>query len=165
MSESYITLIRGVPLGDHLGPGVQPGGAFDGQFPKRSLGGVCEEAEPRWIWEVDGPSHNVMNRSMWPRFQVCLETQETTFETVYQGHLTLRRECVRQDLVRVIGRTWCIPATEPVGRGIRDDEVIGECTVGNLIVIVGVTPTSHPASGIGIPESAVLKIRRVCHKY
>jgi len=37
-------------------------------------------------------------------------------------------------------------------------EAIGECTVGNLIVIIGVAPTSHAASGIGIPESAVLEV-------
>ena len=104
MSELYIiTLIKGVPLGDHLGPGVQPAGAVDGQFPKRSLGGVREQAKPRCIWEVDAPSHNVMNRSMWPRFKPCLETKETTLETVHYGHLSLRRERIRQELVGIIG--------------------------------------------------------------
>ena len=49
MPELYITLTRGLPLGDHLGPGVQPAGAVDGQFPKRSLRGVCEGAKPRCI--------------------------------------------------------------------------------------------------------------------
>jgi len=49
MSESYITVIRGVPLGDHLGPGVQPAGAFFGQFPKRSLGGIRERAKPQCV--------------------------------------------------------------------------------------------------------------------
>jgi len=31
---------------------------------------------------------------------------------------------------------------------VRDDEAIGECTVGNLVVIIRITPTSHAASSI-----------------
>jgi len=153
------TSIGDPPLGDHLGPPVQPAGAVDGQFPKRSLGrGVRERAKPQWIWEVDTPSNNEMNSSVRPWCKPCLETNEITLESVYHSRLTLRRECVRQKLVRIIGISWRIPATKPVRRGIRDEEAIGECTVGNLIVIVGVTPTAHPASGIGIPESAVLEV-------
>ena len=95
---------------------------------------------------------------MRPRFKPCLETNETTLETVNYGHLILRRECVRQELVGVIGSSWCIPATKPVRRGIRDEEATGKCTIGNLIVIIGVTPTSNAAGGIGIPERAVLEI-------
>jgi len=137
---------------------MQPAGAVDGQFPKRSLRGVRERAKPQWIWEVDTPSNDEMNSCMRPWRKPCLETTEITLKTVYHGHLTLRRECVRQELVRIDGTIWRIPATKPVRQGIRDDEVVGECTVGNLIVIIGVTPTSHPASGIGIPESAVLEV-------
>ena len=105
-----------------------------------------------------------MNSCMRPWCKPCLETNEITLKTVYHGRLTLRREYGRQELVRIIGIIWRIPATKPVRRGIRDDEVVGECTVGNLIVIIGVAPTAHPASGIGIPESAVLEIRCVCNR-
>ena len=31
-----------IPFGDHLAPGTQPGGAFEGQVPKRSLYGLYE---------------------------------------------------------------------------------------------------------------------------
>ena len=41
---------------------------------------------------------------------------------------------------------------------------VGECTVGDLIVIVGIAPTPETADGIGVPEGTVLKIRCVCHE-
>ena len=95
---------------------------------------------------------------MRPGFQPLLETNVITLKTVDQDRSTLRCKCVHQGQVGLIGGSGRIQATKPVRRGIRDDEAIGESTIGNLIVIVGVTPAAYAASGIGIPESAVLKI-------
>ena len=98
---------------------------------------------------------------MRPRLKHGLETDETTLKTVYHGDLALRCEQVLQ------GRTGKKPpilATKSVRHGIREEEVVGESTGGDLIVIAGVTPTSYPASRIRIPERAVPKVRRVCHK-
>ena len=49
-------------------------------------------------------------------------------------------------------------------RGVREGEVGGESTVGDLIILIGVTPTPDAAGGIGIPEGAVLEIRCVYHE-
>ena len=46
MSGLYVSGIPkntpNIPFGDHLAPGTQPGGAFEGQVPKRSLYGLYE---------------------------------------------------------------------------------------------------------------------------
>lgn len=99
---------------------------------------------------------------MRPRFKICLETDEIPYKTVYHVHLFLGRDCVCQQYVGSIGKSWCILATDRVRRGIRDGEGGGECTVGNLIFIVGVTPTPDAAGGVRIPESTVPKVSCVC---
>ena len=52
----------------------------------------------------------------------------------------------------------------PERHRIRYDEVLAKCTVSDLIVIVGITPTSHPAGRIWIPKRAVLEGSRVRHE-
>jgi len=99
-----------------------------------------------------------MNCSVRPRLKPPLETNEIPHGTVDHGLLAFRRDYVRQGLVRPTSKGRVIHATKPVRRGIRDREAIGECTVGNLIVIVGVTPTADAAGGIGVPERAVPEI-------
>ena len=157
------TPIQGAPLRDHLGPRVQPAGAFAGHVPKRSLCHVCERTKPERIQETDARVHDEMNSSMRPRFDLCLETNEIALKVIYHGLLTLRCEFIRQRYVGSGGKRCGIVAADPVRHGVCVFEV-GESTAGNLIVIVGVTPTSHTASGIVIPESAILEIRCVYHK-
>lgn len=41
--------MQGAPFGDHLGPGTQPGGVFEGQLPRRSLWRPDEWAKPQGI--------------------------------------------------------------------------------------------------------------------
>ena len=48
MRPGYTT-IGTVPFGDHLAPGTQPGGAFEGQVPRRSLYGLYERAKPQSV--------------------------------------------------------------------------------------------------------------------
>jgi len=92
---------------------------------------------------------------MRPRFESCLETNEIPYGAGYHGPLTLGREPCCQGFT--VGRKRLVQAPDPVRRGIRDGEV-GESTAGDLIVIIGVTPTPNAAVGIWIPESAVLEI-------
>jgi len=42
--------------------------------------------------EVYTPSYNLMNRCMRPRFESCLETNETPYGAGYHGRLTLGRK-------------------------------------------------------------------------
>ena len=151
------TLIRGIPLGDHLGPGTQSAGAADGQPPKRSLCWVCERAILQCVLEVDVRSHDAMNCCMRPLFQHLLETNIIPHRTVYQGLLTLRREFICEGLGET-ERIWRIHSAKPMRDGIREGETIGKSTGGNLVVIIGVTPTPDTAGGIRVPESAVLEI-------
>ena len=91
------------------------------------------------------------------RLEECLETNEIPYKTVYHGQLALRRECLRQGDGR-IGVNRRILAAKPVRRGVRDREASGESAISDLMVVVGVTPTSDTAGGVGIPEGAVLKV-------
>ena len=126
-------------------------------------GSVSERAKPQRLEEVDTPSHHVMNCSMRPSFKRALESNEIPHKPVYYGFLTLRRDQGHQGQVGQSGKGWCILATELVGRGIRDRETICESTAGDFIVVVGVTPTPDAAGGIGVPETAVRKVKCVCH--
>ena len=65
-------LINGAPLGGHLGPRTQSGGAFDGQDPTISLQGLHKRAKPQRLGEIDAPSHQSVNRCMRPRFNRAL---------------------------------------------------------------------------------------------
>lgn len=105
-------------------------------------------------------SHNAVNCSMRSPFKVLLKTNEICYKTIYQGHLTLGREQSCPRLASgVINRR--ILAAQPMRRGIGEGEAVGQCARGDLIVIVGVTPTSDPARSVRVPESAILKIRCV----
>ena len=119
--------------------------------------------KPQLVDEIDAPSHHEVNRSVRPRFKCGLETDEIPHETVFYGHCACRREPIRH-IAGITGVVRCVLAAGPVKRRIRDSEVGGESTAGNLIVIIGVTPTPNAAGGIWIPERAVLEIRRVCYK-
>ena len=55
-------------------------------------------------------------------------------------------------------------AAEPVRDGIGDGEVEGKRAGGNLIVIIGVTPTADTADRVGVPPCAILKVRCVWNK-
>lgn len=48
-------------------------------------------------------------------------------------------------------------------RGVHEGETSGERAAGDLIVVVWVTPAADTAGGVWVPESAVLKVRCVCH--
>jgi len=95
---------------------------------------------------------------MRPPFESYLKTNEIPYKTIYNGHLTLGREAIWQKYAGHIGVSWRILAAGPVRRGIRDGEVGGKSTVGNLIIVIGVAPTPNAASGIFIPESAVYEV-------
>jgi len=118
MYLGYITT-RSVPFGDHLAPAKQPGGAFKGQVPKRSLDGLYEWPKSQLVgWVGVGvPCHDTVNRSMRSGLEECLETNEIPYEIVYHGLLTLRRECLRQGHGR-IGVDRRILAADPVRRGV-----------------------------------------------
>ena len=74
--------------------------------------------------------------------------------------MTLGREQSRPGLTRgVVG--WRILAAQPVGRGIGEGETCSKGAGGDLIVIVGVTPTSDSTRGVWVPEGTILKVRRV----
>ena len=163
MDLGVYTPSRSAPLGDHLGPNVQPAGAVEGQPPKRSLGVPCKWMKLRCGKEVDAPSHDAMNRSMRPRFEKCLETDEIPYKTIHQGRYIRGHKCICSGC-GLVGSGRRILATEPVIRGVREVEVGSESTVGDLIVITGVTPAPDAAGGIGVPESTVLEIRCVCNK-
>ena len=158
-----MTPVRGAPLGDHLGPGVQPGGVVEVQFPKRSLRMLCERVKAQDAKGVGAPSHKAVNRSVRCRFKGRLKPDEIPYKFVYHSLLALGRDFRCQGEVP-IEVNWRIVATEPVRGGIREGESGGESTVGNLIVVVGVTPTPEAAGGIWVPEGAVLEVRSICHK-
>ena len=104
-----------------------------------------------------------MNRPMRSTFEALLKINEVRYVSIYQGLLALRREKIREGLTS--GRIDCrVLTADPVRRGVHKGEVVSECAGGNLIIIVGVTPTADSAVGIWIPESAVLKIRCICNE-
>ena len=105
------TPIRHEPLGDHLAPNTQSAGAFAGHDPPRSLGGPCEWTERQHGKGVDAPSHQEMNRCMRPRFQICLETNQTPHKIIYQIRHIRRRHCICQGVAEESRR---IVAAEPV---------------------------------------------------
>lgn len=100
-----------------------------------------------------------MNRSVRPAFKGLLEVDEICNKAVYQGLLNLGGELRRQGrhdpVCTSSGR--CILAADPMRRGIHEGEVGGEGTVGDLIVVVGVTPAANAA----LPEIAILEVRCV----
>ena len=119
--------------------------------------------KPQHSKKVDAPSHHEVNRSMRPRFKRRLETNEIPHKAVYQGQLACRRNPICHG-IGLTGVSRRVATTEPVRCGIRDREASSESTVGDLIVLIGVTPTPEAAGGIRVPESAVLEIRRVYHE-
>lgn len=86
--------------------------------------------------------------------------------TIYQGRLTFGCEKIRQGHSGPVWSRngWRILTAQPVGRGIHEGEVSGECTARNLIVIVGGTPTADPADRVRIPDVAILEIGCVYHE-
>lgn len=116
--------------------------------------------------EVDSRSHDAVNCSMRPSFEMLLEMDKIRFIRVYQGDLTFRREKIRQCHVGPVRawNNWGILATQPVGRRIHKGEISGKCATRNFVVVVGVTPTADAANRIWIPEVAILEIRCICHK-
>jgi len=96
------------------------------------------------------------------RFKRCLETNEIPHKTVYYGCPLLRPDKGHQGH-GFVSKRRLIRAANPIRRGIRDEEAVCKSPVGDLIVIAGVTPASDAIGGIGVPERAVLEIRRVCH--
>jgi len=96
-------------------------------------------------------------------FKSRLETNEFPHKIVQQGVFSLEREYVHEGS-GYAGSSWRILAAEPVRDGIRDGEAGGKCASGDLIVIIGVTPPTNTALGVGVPPRAVLEVRCVWSK-
>lgn len=92
------------------------------------------------------------------RFKPCIETNEVPCEIIHHGHLILMRKHVCQGYVGLIGANSRELAAKPVRRRIREGEVIGECAVGDLVVVIGITPTPKATDSVRIPERAVLEV-------
>ena len=106
--------------------------------------------------KADAPSDDTMNVCVRIRLEERLETNEGASVIVDHRALGLGRERFIQG-DGPIGDDRSILTTDPVRRRVRDDEIV-ESTVGDLVVVVGVTPASNSAFEIGIPEGAVREV-------